>query len=99
VSSRGRKRKRKRISVSGRELMSRSSLLGQLEVLSNSKLATRFGPRVEISVLMHVITAQFDMQRTIDDYMDTPPTPTWRSCAGYLELERAGSILILILIL
>ena len=48
----------------------------------------KFGPRVEIPVLMHVITAQFDMQRTIDDYMETP---MWRSCASYSE--RIGEIL------
>ena len=74
------------VSSRGRKGTDAKALLGQLEALS--KLATRFGPRVEIPVLMHVITAQFDMQRTIDDFMDTP---TWRSCAGYLE--RAGSIL------
>lgn len=74
------------ISSRGRKGSDPKVLLGQLEVLS--KLATRFGPRVEIPVLMHVITAQFDMQRTIDDYMDTP---MWRSCAGYIE--RIGTIL------
>ncbi len=61
-------------------------LLAQLETLS--KFAARFGPRVEIPVLMHVVTAQFDMQRGIDDYMETR---MWRSCAGYIE--RIGSIL------
>ena len=74
------------VSSRGRKGTDAKALLGQLETLS--KLAAHFGPRVEIPVLMHVITAQFDMQRTIDDYMDTP---TWRSCAGYLE--RVGSIL------
>jgi len=74
------------VSSRGRKGTDAKALLGQLEALS--KLSTRFGPRVEIPVLMHVITAQFDMQRTIDDFMDTP---TWRSCAGYLE--RVGSIL------
>ena len=37
---------------------------------------------------MHVITAQFDLIRTLDDYMDTI---TWRSCAGYLN--RVTSVL------
>ncbi len=37
---------------------------------------------------MHVVTAQFDMQRGIDDYMETR---MWRSCAEYIE--RIGSIL------
>lgn len=74
------------VSSRGRKGSDPKVLLGQLESLS--KLAERFGPRVEIPVLMHVITAQFDMQRTIDDYMETP---MWRSCAGYIE--RIGSIL------
>lgn len=55
-------------------------LLRQLEGLS--RLSMKFGPRVEIPILMHVISAQFALQRTIDDYMDTS---TWRSCATYLE--------------
>ena len=54
-------------------------VLGQLEALS--KLALAFGPRVEVPILMHCITAQFDLQRTMDDYM---PTPTWKACANYL---------------
>lgn len=74
VSSRGRKGTDNRV------------LLRQLEALS--RLAVRFGPRVEIPVLMHVITAQFDLQRTIDDFMETS---SWRACAGYLS--RIGSIL------
>ena len=74
------------VSSRGRKGSDPKVLLGQLEALS--KLAVRFGPRVEIPVLMHVITAQFDMQRTIDDYMETP---MWRSCASYIE--RIGEIL------
>eukprot|EP00578_Thalassiosira_sp_NH16_P014065 CAMPEP_0181105740 /NCGR_PEP_ID=MMETSP1071-20121207/16152_1 /TAXON_ID=35127 /ORGANISM="Thalassiosira sp., Strain NH16" /LENGTH=432 /DNA_ID=CAMNT_0023189085 /DNA_START=96 /DNA_END=1390 /DNA_ORIENTATION=- len=74
------------VSSRGRKGSDPKVLLGQLETLST--LAARFGPRVEIPVLMHVITAQFDMQRNIDDYMETP---MWRSCAGYIE--RVGSIL------
>lgn len=74
------------VSSRGRKGSDPKVLLGQLEALS--KLAEKFGPRVEIPVLMHVITAQFDMQRTIDDYMETP---MWRSCASYIE--RIGSIL------
>ena len=31
---------------------------------------------------MYVISAQFSLQRTMDDYMETS---TWRSCATYLE--------------
>ena len=74
------------VSSRGRKGSDPKVLLRQLEALS--KLAVRFGPRVEIPVLMHVITAQFDMQRTIDDYMETP---MWRSCASYIE--RIGEIL------
>jgi translation initiation factor 3 subunit C len=55
-------------------------LLRQFEGLS--RLSMQFGPRVEIPVLMYVISAQFGLQHTIDDYMDTP---TWRACATYLE--------------
>ena len=70
----------------GRKGTDNQELLKHLEALV--KLSVRFGPRVEIPVLMHVITAQFDLQRTIDDYMETP---SWRSCAGYLS--RIGTIL------
>ena len=55
-------------------------LLRQLEGLS--RLATKFGPRVEVPILMYVISAQFGLQRTIDDYMETG---TWRACASYLN--------------
>jgi translation initiation factor 3 subunit C len=55
-------------------------LLRQFEGLS--RLSMKFGPRVEIPILMYVISAQFGLQRTMDDYMDTP---TWRACATYLE--------------
>lgn len=74
------------VSSRGRKGADSSLILRQLEALS--RLAVRFGPRVEIPVLMHVITAQFDLQRTIDDYMKTP---AWNSCAGYLG--RIGAIL------
>ena len=74
------------VSSRGRKGSDPKALLGQLEALS--ELAVRFGPRVEIPILMQVITAQFDMQRNIDDYMETP---SWRSCAGHIE--RIGSIM------
>ena len=74
------------VSSRGRKGTDNQALLKQLEALS--KVSVRFGPRVEIPVLMHVITAQFDLQRTIDDYMETS---SWRSCASYLS--RIGSIL------
>lgn len=56
------------------------SQLYQLEALS--KLAIPFGPRVQIPILMHVVSAQFALQRTLDDYMDVN---TWKSCAGNLD--------------
>jgi translation initiation factor 3 subunit C len=62
-------------------------LLHQFEGLS--RLSMQFGPRVEIPVLMYVISAQFGLQRSIDDYMDTP---TWRACASYLE--RISDVLV-----
>ncbi|KAL7550889.1 hypothetical protein ACHAWF_016136 [Thalassiosira exigua] len=74
------------VSSRGRKGSDPKALLAQLEALSD--LAAKFGPRVEIPVLMHVVTAQFDMQRNIDDYMETP---TWRSCAE--RIGRIGAIL------
>ena len=67
------------VSSRGRKGADPKSILRQLEGLA--RLASKFGPRVEVPVLMHSITAQFDLQRTIDDYMTTG---TWASCAGYL---------------
>jgi len=55
-------------------------LLRQFEGLS--RMSMQFGPRVEVPILMYVISAQFGLQRTMDDYMDTA---TWRSCSTYLE--------------
>jgi translation initiation factor 3 subunit C len=46
------------------------------------RLSIQFGPRTEIPVTMYVIAAQFALQRTLDDCMDTG---TWKSCASYLE--------------
>jgi hypothetical protein len=67
------------VSSRGRRGTDTRQVLRQLEALS--KLSLEFGPRVEIPILMHVVTAQFDLQRTMDDYM---PTKTWKSCANYL---------------
>lgn len=55
-------------------------LLKNLERLA--ELSVKFGPRIEIPILMHVITSQFDLVRTLDDYMETP---VWKSCAQHLE--------------
>ena len=63
----------------GRRGTDTRSILRSLEGIS--RLAIRFGPRVEIPILMHVVTAMFDLQRNIDDFLDTP---TWNSCASYL---------------
>jgi translation initiation factor 3 subunit C len=46
------------------------------------RLSIQFGPRAEIPVTMYVIAAQFALQRTLDDCMETN---TWKACASYLE--------------
>jgi translation initiation factor 3 subunit C len=70
----------------GRKGKDHRILLRELEALS--RLALQFGPRIEVPILMHVISAQFGLQRTLDDFMDTA---TWKSCANYLE--RIGNVL------
>jgi translation initiation factor 3 subunit C len=74
------------ISSRGRRGTDNKIVLKKLEALA--KVATRFGPRVEVPMLMHVITAQFDLIRSLDDCMDTQ---TWKSCATYLN--KVASIL------
>ncbi|EEC45299.1 predicted protein, partial [Phaeodactylum tricornutum CCAP 1055/1] len=64
----------------GRRGRDSRQLLRQLEALS--RLSLKFGPRIEIPILMHVISAQFGLQRTLDDTMETA---TWKSCASYLQ--------------
>lgn len=64
----------------GRKGKDNRQVLRELEALM--RLSLQFGPRVEIPILMHVISAQFGLQRTLDDYMDTA---TWRACASYLQ--------------
>ena len=56
------------------------TILSKLESLS--KMAVDFGPRIEVPILMHVMTAQFDLVRTLDDSMDLK---TWQACAGHLK--------------
>ncbi len=70
----------------GRRGTDTKEILKKLEKLSS--LAVKYGPRVEIPILMHVITAQFDLVRTLDDYMETP---VWKSCAEHLE--RVATVL------
>lgn len=63
------------IASRGRKGTDPKTVLYQLEVLS--KVARFFGPRKEIPVLMHLISSMFDVNRTLDDYMDLS---TWRTC-------------------
>jgi hypothetical protein len=70
----------------GRRGTDSKEILQKLQRLA--QLAVKYGPRVEIPILMHVITAQFDLVRTLDDYMETS---VWTSCAGHLE--RVSSVL------
>mmetsp|Transcript_52252 Transcript_52252/g.53233 ORF Transcript_52252/g.53233 Transcript_52252/m.53233 type:complete len:726 (-) Transcript_52252:47-2224(-) len=74
------KKVREIASSRGRRGTDPRQLLRQFEGLS--RLSMQFGPRVEVPILMYVISAQFSLQRTMDDYMDTA---TWRSCSTYLE--------------
>ncbi len=64
----------------GRRGKDNRQLLRELEALSH--LSLKFGPRVEVPILMYVISAQFGLQRTMEDFMDTL---TWKACAGYLQ--------------
>ena len=68
------------VALRGRRGTDNRVILRQLEGLS--RLSMQFGPRVEVPILMYVISAQFGMQRTMDDFMETP---AWRSCASYLQ--------------
>jgi translation initiation factor 3 subunit C len=68
------------VALRGRRGTDNRVILRQLEGLS--RLSMQFGPRVEVPVLMYVISAQFGMQRTMDDYMEPS---AWRSCASYLQ--------------
>ena len=67
------------IASRGRKGTQPKDLMRQLEALG--KMSIQFGPRIEIPIVMHLISAQFDLQRNIDDYMDTA---MWRSCAASL---------------
>ena len=68
------------MSSRGRKGNDSRSILSKLESLPRA--ARPFGPRVEVPILMHVVTAQFDLVSTLDDYMDSA---TWKVCAGYLD--------------
>lgn len=70
----------------GRKGVDTKSVFRQLEVLS--KISRYYGPRKEISVLMHLLSAMFDNSRSIDEYMDIT---TWKQC--YFCLTRIMRIL------
>lgn len=70
----------------GRKNTDPREVLRKLEVLS--KASRPLGPRKEIPVLMHLISAMFDSQRVIDDYMDLQQ---WRTC--YRSLLRVTTLL------
>jgi translation initiation factor 3 subunit C len=67
-------------SLRGRRGTDPRNLLRQMEGLS--RLSTKFGPHIEVPILMYVVSAQFGLQRSMDDFMDTA---TWRQCATYLQ--------------
>ena len=70
----------------GRKNTDPREVLRKLEVLS--KVARVHGARKEIPVLMHLISAMFDSQRVIDDYMDLQQ---WRTC--FRSLLRVTNLL------
>mmetsp|Transcript_24390 Transcript_24390/g.30011 ORF Transcript_24390/g.30011 Transcript_24390/m.30011 type:complete len:974 (+) Transcript_24390:103-3024(+) len=74
------------VSSRGRKGTDTKAILAKLEKLS--KLAVQFGPRIEVPILMHVITAQFDLVRNLDDCMEAEP---WKACME--QLDRVASIL------
>ena len=65
------------VNARGRKGTDTRQTLYQLEVLS--RMAKYHGPRKEIPVLMHLIAAMFDANRSLDEYMDLH---TWRTCRG-----------------
>lgn len=78
----------------GRKGMDPRDLLLKLEVLA--KIAQKFGSRKEIQLMMHLVSATYDTNRVIDDYMDLNQ---WRTCARSLLrvtklLESHASLLL-----
>lgn len=63
----------------GRRQVDQRELLRQLEVLA--KAARKFGPKKEIPVVMHLISAMYEAHHGIDDYMELHQ---WRNCYRYL---------------
>jgi translation initiation factor 3 subunit C len=70
----------------GRKGTDIKDLIKQLEIYG--KIARKFGAKREIPILMHIISAMFDSNRSIDDYMDIQQ---WRSC--YRCLNRVVTLL------
>ena len=70
----------------GRKGTDIKDMIIKLELMS--KIAKKFGPTKEIPILMHMISAMFDSNRSIDDYMDIQQ---WRSC--YRCLNRVVTLL------
>jgi len=74
------------VSSRGRKANNVFETLRKLEVLS--KVARLFGPRKEIPVLMHLVSAMYDSHRVIDDFMELQE---WRTC--YRCLMRIVTVL------
>lgn len=74
------------VSSRGRKANNVFETLRKLEVLS--KVARLFGPRKEIPVLMHLVSAMYDSHRVIDDFMELQE---WRTC--YRCLTRIVTVL------
>jgi len=74
------------VSSRGRKHTDPREVLRKLEVLA--KVARILGPKKEIPVLMHLVSAMYDSHRVIDDYMELPE---WRTC--YRCLTRIISLL------
>jgi translation initiation factor 3 subunit C len=70
----------------GRKGTDPRDVLRKLEVLSRA--SRKFGAKIEIPILMHLISAYNDGARSIDDYMDVQQ---WRTC--YRSLARIMSVL------
>lgn len=63
------------IAMRGRKGTEAKTIVYQLQVLS--KVSRHFGAKKEIPILMHLISAMFDSNRLIDEFMDLA---TWRNC-------------------
>lgn len=75
------------VSMRGRKNTDKAEVVRHLEALA--RLSLKFqNPRVEVPILMNLITAQFDLQRTMDDFMDIK---SWKSCAR--QLNRISDVL------